>query len=61
MDFSKYKSVLWSDKSKCDILIRNHGCRVLQAKEEGDLPACSPRSVQQPASLVVWGGIWWYA
>ncbi len=50
---SKWKSVLWSDKSKCDILVGNHGRRVLQAKEEGDLPACYQRSIQNPASLMV--------
>ncbi len=50
---SKCKSVLWSDKSKCDILVGNHGRRVLQAKEEGDLPACYQRSIQNPASLMV--------
>ncbi len=54
---SKWKSVLWSDESKFDILIGNHGCRVLRAKEEGDLPACYQRSVQKPASLMVWGCI----
>ncbi len=54
---SKWKSVLWSDESKFDILVENHGCRVLQAKEEGDLPACYQRSVQKPASLMVWGCI----
>ncbi len=43
---SKWKSVLWSDKSKFDILVGNHGRRVLRAKEEGDLP-----------SLMVWGCI----
>ncbi len=32
-------------------------CRVLRAKEEGDLPACYQRSVQKPASLMVWGCI----
>ncbi len=37
---SKWKSVLWSDESKFDILVGNHGHRVLRAKEEGDLPAC---------------------
>ncbi len=37
---SKWKSVLWSDESKFDILVGNHGRRVLRAKEEGDLPAC---------------------
>ncbi len=54
---SKWKSVLWSDESKFDILVGNHGCRVLRAKEEGDLPACYQRSVQKPASLMVWGCI----
>ncbi len=32
-------------------------CRVLRAKEEGDLPACHQCSVQKPASLMVWGCI----
>ncbi len=53
---SKWKSVLWSDESKSDILVGNHGRRVLRAKEE-DLPACHQRSVQKPASLMVWGCI----
>ncbi len=50
-------SVLWSDKSKFDILVGNHGCRVLRAKEAGDLPACYQCSVQKPASLMEWGCI----
>ncbi len=54
---SKWKSVLWSDESKFDILVGNHGRRVFRAKEEGDLPACYQRSVQKPASLMVWGCI----
>ncbi len=54
---SKWKSVLWSDESKFDILVGNHGRRVLRAKEEGDLPAFHQRSVQKPASLMVWGCI----
>ncbi len=54
---SKWKSVLWSDESKFDILVGNHGRRVLRAKEEEDLPACYQRSVQKPASLMVWGCI----
>ncbi len=37
---SKWESVLWSDESKFDILIGNHGCRVFRTKEEGDLPEC---------------------
>ncbi len=54
---SKWKSVLWSNESKCDILVGNLGHRVLRAKEEGDPPACYRRSVQKPASLIVWGCI----
>ncbi len=54
---SKCKSVLWSDESEFDILVWNHGRHVLWAKEEGDLPACYQRSVQKPASLMVWGCI----
>ncbi len=50
---SKWKSVLLSDESKFDILFGNHGCHVLRAKEEEDLPACYQRSVQKPASLMV--------
>ena len=42
---SKWKIVLWSDESKFDILVGNHGRCVLLAKEEGDLPACYQRSV----------------
>ncbi len=52
---SKWKSVLWSDESKFDILFGNQGRRVLWAKDEGDLPARYQRSVQKPASLMVWG------
>ncbi len=54
---SKWKSVLWSDESKFDILVGNHGRRVLRAKEAGGLPACHQRSVQKPESLMVWGCI----
>ncbi len=28
---------------------------ILRPNEEGDLPACYQRSVQKPASLMVWG------
>ncbi len=53
---SKWKSFLWSDESKCDILVGNHRrCCVLRAKEEGDLSACYQHSVKKPASLMVWG------
>ncbi len=53
---SKWNNLfLWSDESKFDILVGNHGRCVLWAKEEGDLSACYPRSVQKPASLMEWG------
>ncbi len=57
MDCFKVESVLWSDESKFDILAGNYGCRVLRAKEKGQLTACYQRSVQKPASLMVWGCI----
>ncbi len=44
---SRWKSVLWSDESKFDILVGNHGRRVLRAKQKGDLPAFYQRSVQK--------------
>ncbi len=53
----KWKSVLWSDKCKFDILDGNHGRRVLRAKEEGDLPVCFQSTVQRSAYLMVWGCI----
>ncbi len=53
---NRFKVEKWSDESKFDILVGNHRRRVLRAKEEGDLPACYQRSVQKPASLMVWGG-----
>ncbi len=51
---SNWKSVLWSDESKFHILVGNHGHSVLRAKKEGDLPGYHQRSVQNPASLMVW-------
>ncbi len=54
---SNWKSVLWSDESKFDIIVGNHRRCVLRAKEEGDLLACYQRSVQKPASLMEWGCI----
>ncbi len=51
---SKWKSVLLSDEYKFYILVGKHGCRVLRAKEERDLPVCYQHSVQKPASLMVW-------
>ncbi len=52
-----WKSILWSDESNFEILVGNHGCRVLWAKEEGDISACDQCSVQKPVSLMVCGCI----
>ena len=49
----EWESLLWSDESKFDNLVGNYRHCVLQAKEEGDLPACYQYSVQNPASLMV--------
>ncbi len=37
---SKLKNGLWSDESKCEIPVGNHGCCVLRAEEEEGLAAC---------------------
>ncbi len=57
MDRFKVKKCSMVRRVKFDILVGNRRCRVLQAKEEEDLPACYQRSVQKPASLMVWGCI----
>uniref|UniRef100_A0A8C1YXG6 Tc1-like transposase DDE domain-containing protein n=1 Tax=Cyprinus carpio TaxID=7962 RepID=A0A8C1YXG6_CYPCA len=52
---AKWKTVLWSDKSKFEVLFGKMGCHVIQTKEDKDNPSCYQRSVQKPASLMVWG------
>uniref|UniRef100_A0A8C9REE1 Tc1-like transposase DDE domain-containing protein n=1 Tax=Scleropages formosus TaxID=113540 RepID=A0A8C9REE1_SCLFO len=52
---AKWKTVLWSDESKSEVLLGNHGRHVLRTKEERGHPASYQRSVQKPASLMVWG------
>ncbi len=39
------------------LLLEIRGCHVLRAKEERDLPSYHQHSVQNPASLMVWGCI----
>ncbi len=53
---SKWKSVLWSDKPKFDILVGNHGRRVPRAKEEGETFQCVI-SIQFKSQLMFWGCI----
>ncbi|KAK3539781.1 hypothetical protein QTP70_013215 [Hemibagrus guttatus] len=51
---AKWKTVLWSDESKCEVLFGKLGCHVIRTKEDKDNPSCYQRSVQKPASLMVW-------
>ncbi|KAK3560817.1 hypothetical protein QTP86_019501, partial [Hemibagrus guttatus] len=51
---AKWKTVLWSDKSKRikKVLFEKLGRRVIRTKEDKDNPSCYQRSVQKPASLM---------
>ncbi len=53
---SEWKSILWSDESKFDILVGNHGLHVLRDKEEGDLPESYQHSVNLCQHLWLYGG-----
>ncbi|KAK3548245.1 hypothetical protein QTP70_005816 [Hemibagrus guttatus] len=52
---AKWKTVLWSDESKFEVLFGKLGRHVIRTKEDKDNPSCYRRSVQKPASLMVWG------
>ncbi len=52
---AKWKTVLWSDESKFEDLFGKLGRHVIRTKEDKDNPSCYQRSVQKPASLMVWG------
>ncbi|KAK3514810.1 hypothetical protein QTP70_032427 [Hemibagrus guttatus] len=52
---AKWKTVLWSDQSKFEVLFGKLGRHVIRTKEDKDNPSCYQRSVQKPASLMVWG------
>ncbi len=52
---AKWKTVLWSDESKFEVLFGKLGRRVIRTKEDKDNPSYYQRSVQKPASLMVWG------
>uniref|UniRef100_A0A9J7YZN5 Tc1-like transposase DDE domain-containing protein n=1 Tax=Cyprinus carpio carpio TaxID=630221 RepID=A0A9J7YZN5_CYPCA len=52
---AKWKTVLWSDESKFEVLFGKLGRHVILTKEDKDNPSCYQRSVQKPASLMVWG------
>ncbi len=52
---AKWKTVLWSDESKFEVLFGKLGRHVIWTKEDKDNLSCYQRSVQKPASLMVWG------
>ncbi|KAK3530733.1 hypothetical protein QTP70_000761 [Hemibagrus guttatus] len=52
---AKWKTVLWSDQSKFEVLFGKLGRHVIRTEEDKDNPSCYQRSVQKPASLMVWG------
>uniref|UniRef100_A0A9J8B7S5 Transposase Tc1-like domain-containing protein n=1 Tax=Cyprinus carpio carpio TaxID=630221 RepID=A0A9J8B7S5_CYPCA len=52
---AKCKTVLWSDESIFEVLFGKLGRHVIRTKEDKDNPSCYQRSVQKPASLMVWG------
>ncbi len=52
---AKWKTVLWSDESKFEVLFGKLGRHVIRTKEDKDNPSCYQRSVQKPASLMEWG------
>ncbi len=52
---AKWKTVLWSDESKFEVLFGKLGRHVIRTKKDKDNPSCYQRSVQKPVSLMVWG------
>ncbi len=52
---AQWKTVLWSDKSKFEVLFGKLGRHVIRTKEDKDNPSCYQCSVQKPASLVGMG------
>ncbi len=52
---AKWKTVLWSDESKFEVLFGKLRRHIIRTKEDKDNPSCYQRSVQKPASLMVWG------
>lgn len=52
---AKWKTVLWSDESKSEVLFGKLGLHFIRTKEDKDNPSFYQRSVQKPASLMAWG------
>uniref|UniRef100_A0A9J7ZU29 Tc1-like transposase DDE domain-containing protein n=1 Tax=Cyprinus carpio carpio TaxID=630221 RepID=A0A9J7ZU29_CYPCA len=52
---AKWKTVLWLEESKFEVLFGKLGRHVIRTKEDKDNPGCYQHSVQKPASLMVLG------
>uniref|UniRef100_A0A9J8CSW9 Transposase n=1 Tax=Cyprinus carpio carpio TaxID=630221 RepID=A0A9J8CSW9_CYPCA len=52
---AKWKTVLWSDESKFEVLFGKLGRHGFRTKEDKDNPSCYQHSVHKPVSLMVWG------
>ncbi|KAK3574192.1 hypothetical protein QTP86_004414 [Hemibagrus guttatus] len=50
---AKWKTVLWSDESKFEVLFGKMGRHVIRTKEDKDNPSCYQRSDQKNASLML--------
>ncbi|KAI4880360.1 hypothetical protein NFI96_001236 [Prochilodus magdalenae] len=55
---AKWKTVLWSDESRFEVLYGTLGRHVIRTREDKDNPSCYERFVQKPASLMVKTGIY---
>lgn len=60
---AKIKTLLWSDSSKCDIIFRKHGCRVLHTIEDRTVwfvqpSVLSPKACISDAQVHQWLWIW---
>ncbi|KAI4871611.1 hypothetical protein NFI96_000999 [Prochilodus magdalenae] len=49
---AKWKTVLWSDESRFEVLYGTLGRHVIRTREDKDNPSCYQRSVQKPVSLM---------
>lgn len=54
----KWKTVLWSDKSKFEILFETHGQYIVHAKRGEGPFSCDQCAVQNPASIIVLDVAW---
>ncbi len=61
MDCGKVENCSVVNESKFEVLFGKLGRHVIRTKEDKDNPSCYQRSVQKPASLMVWVTRWYGA